>query len=588
MASKLDASTWSSFTKKQGLELDDDALLKAFAKFGKTDESKPEPRLDALKEVVEQINKQVIALAKRKKELGDKPFGLAKDKLHELLDLAEGEQKQARAAVAAAAAQSEEEADSPVLLGAKMIPLVRTLRKGEDRMQALITIANGEAAVLIMRNAISPSRRKLMTDYLGAQGGAKHFMGECAFEAGALTFYMPGSSAGMAKRVRAALFKQLDLRLKVRMYAEDGSADDDGEEGGEEQEGEEGGESGESGEKAQEVTSPQQGVQPPPGGPASAEGLAYTQRLAKLSDRLAQALRDVHPESTKLRAVSGFASEKAAAKDYAAATKALDMLEKLLAADDPLAAAALAYAQRLAPLKERVTQALRDIHPDAAKLRAVNLFASEKAAAKDYTAALKALDTLEKLLDGVAVGAPATTAATAATAETSAQTASQQRAAEAAATIAAQRTAGGVGVVEFAKMRLELTAGRADFDTAIDSLKTSFEMLLESEDFEDDPRSTDPETLMKIDTIGQRLPSFPALADSINDAIDEMASEADPARRLQHSESALKKIADFRSRIDAEPMLTEMQSTDAGSFPIHSAMVVALAKIAGALRAPQP
>ncbi len=109
-------------------------MLKAFARFDKTDASKPEPRLEALKDLGEQISKQLVALVKRKKELGDKPFALAKDKLHALLELAESEQKLTRAAAAESEGGADgEEADSPILLTKKMVPLVRELRKGEAR-----------------------------------------------------------------------------------------------------------------------------------------------------------------------------------------------------------------------------------------------------------------------------------------------------------------------------------------------------------------------------------------------------------------------------------------------------------------------
>jgi hypothetical protein len=79
--------------------------------------------------------------------------------------------------------------------------------------------------------------------------------------------------------------------------------------------------------------------------PATAEQLAYTQRLRKLRERYEQALREQHPESSKLRALMGFASEKADdRKDYAGAVKALEMLDKLLdasaKADRPASGAA--------------------------------------------------------------------------------------------------------------------------------------------------------------------------------------------------------------------------------------------------------
>jgi hypothetical protein len=89
MAEKIAESVWKAFTKKQKVELDDKELLKALARFDKTDEHKPEQRLEALKDLAKEIPKQVAALAKRKKELGDKPFGALKDELYAMLEEAE-------------------------------------------------------------------------------------------------------------------------------------------------------------------------------------------------------------------------------------------------------------------------------------------------------------------------------------------------------------------------------------------------------------------------------------------------------------------------------------------------------------------
>ena len=115
MADKLAESSWTGFTKKHKLELDDGHLRKALAKFDKTDEDKHQPRLDALNDLVEQFRKQIVAQAKRKKELGDKPFALVKDQLSELLEQAEALQKKTQAA-AAAEKDDDEEPDTPVLL----------------------------------------------------------------------------------------------------------------------------------------------------------------------------------------------------------------------------------------------------------------------------------------------------------------------------------------------------------------------------------------------------------------------------------------------------------------------------------------
>ena len=133
MAEKLTESTWTGFTKKQSFKLDDAPLVKALAKFEKTSDAKPEPRLEALEDIVELIPKQVTALSKRKKELGDKAFGEVKDKLYALLDIAETLKKETEKAVedAKKGGDEEEEEESPALLTSKMIPLIREVRKGE-------------------------------------------------------------------------------------------------------------------------------------------------------------------------------------------------------------------------------------------------------------------------------------------------------------------------------------------------------------------------------------------------------------------------------------------------------------------------
>ena len=130
----------------------------------------------------------------------------------------------------------DEEADTPALLTTKMVPLLRELRKGEAQMHALICTAGKNTALLIMRRAISPSRRKLLADAVDAKGGAKYIAGECVFENKALTFVVASPAAQLAKRLRQALLDQTDMRMKVRVRGEDG-VDEDGEDEGDEQPG---------------------------------------------------------------------------------------------------------------------------------------------------------------------------------------------------------------------------------------------------------------------------------------------------------------------------------------------------------------
>jgi hypothetical protein len=408
MADKLSEATWTVFAKKQKLELEDKALVKALAAFDKSDESKPEARLKTLEEVIKQIPEQVKALVKRKKELGDKPFGLVKDQLYSLLEEAEALLKKTQAAIAAA--EGDDEADTPVLLTTKMVPLLRELRKGEVQMHAMICTAGKNTAVLIMRRAISASRRKLLAEAVDAKGGMKSIVGECVFENKALTFVVQSPAAQLAKRLRQALLDQTEMRIKVRVRGEDGVEDEDLEDEGEEQ----------------------PGVQPqkpsaPAGGPASAGQIAYTQRLRKVRERYEQALKEQHAESTKLRALMGFASEKAdERKDYAAAIKALESLEKLLDGSAPAASAqtreGLGGADTAAAFKTRMTALV----PRLKAAQAAGLPAAQDAKLKVSEAAVLAgkraferagalLDEVETLLGGgvglAARGAAASAAA---------------------------------------------------------------------------------------------------------------------------------------------------------------------------------
>jgi hypothetical protein len=378
MAGKLSESAWSGFLEKHKLELDDKALVKALAAYDKTDDSKPQPRLKSLEEVIKQVPEQVKALTKRKKELGDKPFGLVKDELYALLDEAEALLKKTRAAIAAS--DGDEEPDTPVLLTTKMVPLLRELRKGEVRMHAMICTAGKNTAVLIMRRAISPSRRKLLAEAVDAKGGMKYIVGECMFENKALTFVVTSPAAQLAKRLRQALLDQTEMRIKVRVRGEGGVEDEDIE--------------GDDGEE-------QTGVQPqrtpaPPRGPASAEQLAYTQRLRKVRERYEQALKQQHPESTKLRGLMAYASEKAdAQKDYAAAAKALEMVEKLLGASMHAGAA---FNARLAALMPGIKQTIAEAGPSAQAIKQQISEAGALAAKSQYVAAHALLDDAERAL----------------------------------------------------------------------------------------------------------------------------------------------------------------------------------------------
>jgi hypothetical protein len=193
----------------------------------------------------------------------------------------------------------------------------------------------------------------------------------------------------LAKRLRQALLEQTELRFKVKVRGDDGVEEQDGED------------DDATGAPTQKADSGAAGDQPgaPPGGPATAEQIAYVQRLRKVRERYEQALQDKHPESTKLRAVMGFASEKAEEqKDYEAATKALAQLEALLGpatatgGSKGLAADLDAFTARVTELMPKVREAIAAQWPTAEEIRRLVADAGTAAKQKDLVRASALLD----------------------------------------------------------------------------------------------------------------------------------------------------------------------------------------------------
>ena len=215
----LTEAHWKSTASELGLK--DADLPKLLGQLARAEKAGPKELLDAL----EALDKQRTRLAREHK--ASKPA----QKLFDQMDQAIGSlRKQAQKDLdVQAAAASEDEADSPDLLGSKMVPLLRELRKGELQMPALISTAGRQTAVLIMRRAISTSRHKMMAQALDAAGGVKHIRAQCLLEGGKLTFVVEASASGLAKRIREALLNQTGQRLKVLVRGPDGAAEEDGE-----------------------------------------------------------------------------------------------------------------------------------------------------------------------------------------------------------------------------------------------------------------------------------------------------------------------------------------------------------------------
>lgn len=413
---------WKKFSK--GKDFKDSAFIKALS--GLERAKSPDQELAALADV----DKQADGL--RKAHKADKDLVGYLDDLDKALDkrrrAAEAEAKRA----AQQAQDADDEEESPALLTTKLVPLLRQVRKGEP-MQAMLASNGKQVAVLLSRRAISPSRRKLLADYLGG-GTAKYFGGECQFEENAYTFVLRTQAAGMAKKLRAGLLEQTGLRMKVRVRGEDpNDIDEDGE--AEDEGGQEG------------AASPAQAAAAPAAAAAAGDAARtaaaaeaddgqkarFEERMAAVQPEVLALLRAGAADASKIRAVAEFARGKGDAGQYKPALAALDNLDKLLeaargappapprepapaAAGQPQAAPAeagagaeeaAAFNARLAALMPQVKTALA---AGGAAAEAVKLKVSQaglEARNKDFAAAGRLLDEAEAAMRAPAAAADA-------------------------------------------------------------------------------------------------------------------------------------------------------------------------------------
>jgi hypothetical protein len=501
MAEKLlSESEWKKFTK--GKDIKDAALVKAMAAAAKGAQLLPAEQVPLLQELAKQAGKLEDANSKDKQVAGH---------LADIVTAAKGEI--ARLETPAKGTQAEDEdVDSLAALTSGLVILLRELRKGETRMHALIGVAGKNTAVLIMRRPISPARRTLVAEAIDAKGGAKYIAAECQFEDQALTFEVKAPAAGLAKRLKTALLAQTDQRLKVRVRGEDPSdVDEDNEDEG-------------TGTAVQPSKTPT---------PTPAQ-LAYPQRLQALSGRLQEALRAQHPESSKLRAVSGYASEKEAAGDYAAATKALDMLEKLLDVPATTQAAGTAGTPPAIPVKEgerfkaRLVALLPKIkeagQPAMLKASEAGTFAGKK----EFDRAHALLDELERMLGG-GKDAPGAAVASAA---------------------AGAPGAGRRGLVDYAKARLAWLGARKQVEADLGKLQRA---ILAA--YGDSPH------LGEVQAATRNLDDvLRSLDDALADKLDEGLSASDPQARIAINRQAAGIIARYQGFIGSSPLIREVDS----------------------------
>lgn len=241
----LSDSAWKDvLSKNKGVK--DNGLLKTLAEI----KGLREDEHDDAQGLLEQLQK-LVAQLKKSKEIAAVPAvgkflaelsGAAETAVRDVAKAKAEADKKSKAEAEAARkrqheedkgdrdeAEEQEEDAAALLLGPKLVPLLRQVAKGET-MHTLIAKSGKQVAVMLSRKPIPPARRKLLAEQLGG-GSTKYYPGHCTLEAGATTFALKAEVAGMAKLIKAALLEQTGLRLnKVKCRGHDGDDDDEGEE----------------------------------------------------------------------------------------------------------------------------------------------------------------------------------------------------------------------------------------------------------------------------------------------------------------------------------------------------------------------
>lgn len=514
----LSEAEWKKFAK--GKDLKDAALLKAFAAFEKQEKEPAADQLEPLKELAKQAEKLRDQNAKDKevsKQLGDIVAAAERE-------LARQEKQAKEDARAAQKAKEEEEADedesSPKQLTTGLLALLREVRRGVP-MQALVVLMGKRAAVMLARRAISPNRRKVLTDYLDEKGSAKPIPGTCVFEENAVTFVLAAQAAGLARKLKEAVHEQTGQRMKVRVRGEDpNDIDVDGEDV------DEGAEAPGSGEPQAATDNPLKA--------------RFDARLRELQPALATALRDPQRNDTgKLRAVSGFALEKSQGGDWAAAIKSLEMLATLLAATPAAQAAAAgasaqveakagddpasAFNTRLSGLLPKVKDALAA----GAGAEVKNQIAQAGALAKqrDFAAAHALLDAVE-------------------------------------AALAAQRPT--ASVVQLQKSRLDWDSQRKSVQAQLQALERELRAAVAAHNADESVEDEVDDGELG-DGVARLYQVLERLDERLVDKLDE-ALNAEGVQRLARQREAAALVREYQAFVDSDPLMAGID--DNGFIPV--------------------
>jgi hypothetical protein len=325
---------WDKFAKGQTLK--DAALIKALVALDKADKL---PAADQLK-ALDEVEKQVDALLKAHKadkalakQLTDMDKAVSKWRTEadhalkaEAKDAAKEASKEAASKGKSEDAEEDDEPASALLDPKKLLAQLMLCKRDPDRTVnfGFVDGKDKQDAVL----ALSPKvgGKRLFASLQQATGAKTGAYGSVWVVGTELMLQLDKPLSGLIKKIRGPI-KACGFRIsKAILWNADGTVF----------------------EQEEEID----------GADQAPDTTALPTRLAALAARAALALKAQHPESTKIRAVEGFARDKLQAGDLKGTTSALDMLEKLLGAattDAKAAQASTAAAKPTADAKATAT-----------------------------------------------------------------------------------------------------------------------------------------------------------------------------------------------------------------------------------------
>lgn len=292
----LTEADWKKFSKGRGYK--DATLLKALGALAKAEESGPDDQLKAL----DAVEKEIAALQKVAR--GDEELTA-----HLPVVLAALKKQRKAAELAAEAADKAEEPASALLDPKKLLDQLNQCKRKPDRNVQFGYVDGKEKAPAVLALHPTMSGRTLMAKLQEETGGKTGAYGTAWIDGPNLMLQLDKPLSGLVKKVRAPL-KAAGFRIpNVVLWNADGSV-------------------------FEKDSEDADGNAVPAGGGPGGNGLqqTYEARLAELTPLVLKALKEQRGDGTKLRAVLGFAQEKAAAGSYESALKALDSLQALLLA----------------------------------------------------------------------------------------------------------------------------------------------------------------------------------------------------------------------------------------------------------------